>query len=201
MSKVLFSVQGRPVTQNDDGSVSWTGQLTVDGDGSPHCYAPANSGLPALDYLGNAGHPGNWWGIATDSHGQPYIQGKNDPAPGYYVSTTSLKNKQFNNGDPRREINSEVVPFVVVPGPLIRAVKPIVMGCKARVTDTKTGLYVAAVVADAGPATHLGEASIAVARALNIPTSPKNGGCDSYRFRYEIWPGVAADGYQLQSSV
>jgi len=200
MSKVLFSVHGRPVTLNDDASVSFTGQLTIDADGSPRAYAPLESGLPALDYLGNAGYPGNWWGIATDSHGTPYIQGPKDIAPGYYVSTTSLKIKGFNNGDPRREVNSELVPFIVVPSPLIQAVKPVVLGCKAKVTDTKTGLYVACVVADVGPATHLGEASIATAKALNIPSNPKNGGCEQYRFTYQLWPGVAADGFTLQPS-
>lgn len=37
----------------------------------------------------NAGRPDNWWGIVT-RHGEPVIQGANDPAPGCYVSTTSL---------------------------------------------------------------------------------------------------------------
>lgn len=196
---ILFSVKERSV--NWDGScASFVGQLTIDADGSPHAYAPLKSGLPALDYLGNAGYPGNWWGIAVNSHGVPYIQTKSDPAPGFYVSTTSLKIKGFNNGDPRREVNSELVPFIVVPSPLIGAVKPVVMGCKAKLTDTLTGKWVDGVVADAGPATHLGEASIAAAKALSIPSNPKNGGSEDYRFLYQLWPGIPAEGFQLQPS-
>ena len=34
--------------------------MMVDADGSPHAYAPEGSGLPALDDLSSAGHPGNW---------------------------------------------------------------------------------------------------------------------------------------------
>src|SRR5258708_1149439 len=64
--------------------------LMIDADGSPFAYAPADSGLPALDYLGNAGHPGRWYGIACDKKGVPYVQTVGDPAPGYYVSTTAL---------------------------------------------------------------------------------------------------------------
>src|SRR5258708_2675267 len=81
--------------------------LAVDADGSPHAYAPSGSGLQGLDYLANAGHSGNWWGIATDSHGMPYIQGPNTPAPGYYVSTTALEDGSKAVNDPARYVNSE----------------------------------------------------------------------------------------------
>ena len=58
---------------NDDGSYSFTAGLSVDADGSPHAYnQPPNKGL---DYIENAGHRGNWWGLACNHNGDPYVQG------------------------------------------------------------------------------------------------------------------------------
>ena len=82
--KTLFEVRDAPVVQNNDGSVTYTGEFTNDADGDPRAYHPKGS-PPGLDYLANAGHPGNWWALATDNgkpNGRPIIQGPNDPAPG-----------------------------------------------------------------------------------------------------------------------
>jgi len=197
-----MSVDGENVYLNEDGSVSFLGELTVDGDGSPRCYGPP--GTKPLDFLANAGNPGNWWGIATDSKGIPIIQGKDDPYPGYYVSTTALKNKGFKHGDPRREIDSEKVPFIVVPSPLIKKVRGVVLGSQAKIIDTRTGKFVMAVVADIGPAKHLGEASIAAAVALGLSGNPKSGGSSKKAFEYIFWPGTPAQvngiTYPLQPS-
>lgn len=200
MLKIVAYVGADPIYIDDNGNVHFMGEMKIDGDGSPRNYAPVGSGLKPLDYLANAGSPGNWWGIATDSSGKPFIQGKDNPYPGYYVSTTALKNPGFKHGDPRREVDSETVPFIVVPPQIIKGVKPIVLGCKARITDTKTGKQVYAVVADVGPKAHLGEASIAAANALEIPSDPKRGGSSQKRFLYELWPGEAAEGFKLQPS-
>lgn len=197
-----MTVDGDAVTEMEDGRVSFLGELTVDGDGSPRCYGPP--GTKPLDYLANAGGVGNWWGIATNSKGIPIIQGKDDPYPGYYVSTTALKNPRFKHGDPRREIDSEKVPFIVVPSPLVKKVKGVVLGSQARITNTQTGNSVMAVVADIGPAKHLGEASIAAAVALGLSGNPKSGGSSKKIFRYELWPGTPAEvngvTYPLQPS-
>lgn len=184
--KEIYNVKGTPVYLHDDGHVSFMAGLTVDADGSPRAYGPDGKGL---DYLANAGHPGNWWGIATDAKGQPYIQGPHDPAPGYYVSTTSLRNAGYPPSDPRAYQDSEKVPFIVIPSPLKLKLVPRVLGCKARITDTKTGAIVNAIVGDLGPSDHLGEASIAAANALGINSDPKHGGCSEPRFLYEFWSG------------
>ena len=55
----------------NDGSFYWTGGIEVDADGAPDAYNPSNTGI---DYLANAGSPGDWWGISTDSSGTPYVQ-------------------------------------------------------------------------------------------------------------------------------
>lgn len=167
----------------ENGVITFVDGFHVDADGSPRAYGPA--GTKPLDYLANAGTPGNWWGIATDKQGVPYIQGKDDPYPGYYVSTTSLTNPGYAVSDPRRYINSETVPFIVLP-PAYKnwGVK---MGAKCRVTNLTNGKSSEAVFADVGPATKIGEGSIALAEALGIPSNPKKGGTDKKIIRYEVF--------------
>jgi len=195
---VLFRVRGEPVIRHPDGSVEFRGEATIDADGSPHAYHPQGS-PPGLDYLANAGHTGNWWGLACDVNGKPIVQGAGDPAPGFFVSTTSYLVPGFAHGDPRRYLDSERVPFIVVPSPLIRAVPEVVIGCKAMIVDTLNGHSFDVVAGDIGPATHLGEMSIFAANGLSIPSNPKTGGnSQPRRFRYLLWPGVAAPGFRLQ---
>lgn len=184
--KTLYSVKGMPVTLHDDGRVSFMGGLMVDADGSSRAYGPDGKGL---DYLANAGHPGNWWGVAT-VNGVPVIQGPHDPAPGFYVSTTALRNAGYPPTDPRAYQDSELISFIVIPSVLRNLVAPRVLGCKARVTDTKTGKMVDGIVADLGPDDKMGEASIATATLLGVNPDPKHGGISEPRFLYEFWPGV-----------
>lgn len=195
MSRVLFRVRGEPVMLHDDGSVSFVAGMSIDADGGRRTYAPAGSGLPALDYLANAGEPGNWYGLVCDTDGKPII------APsGYYVSPTTYRRREFPRTDPRAYLDPETEFFVVFPRQLRMAVKPVVLGCRCVVTDLKSGREKMCVAGDAGPATHLGEASIAVAEFFGVPSSPKHGGTDERRFRYTFYPGNAADGYELQAA-
>lgn len=195
MKSILCTVNGKPIVQNDDGSVTFWGEACVDADGSPRAYGPYGQGL---DHLENAGHSGNWWGIVTDSEGYPLLQGASDPSPGYYISTTSLQRREFHITDPRRYVNSEEVPFIVVPAPVARAARGVVLGCRAEITHADTGKVISAVVADLGPASHLGEMSIAAARALGLNPDPKTGGSSNRDFKYTFWPGIPAEGFNLQ---
>ena len=195
--KTLFEVGSSPVVLNDDGSVFFVGEFAIDADGCPQCYHPHGS-PPGLDYLANAGHPGNWWGIATGANGKPFIQGPRDPAPGFYVSTTAYKVPGIPGGDPRCYLDSSAVSFIVVPHQLVPAVGPIVLGCKAMVIDPETGLSIPAVVGDIGPGNHLGEGSMAAGAGLRLPTSPKTGGSSDKRFKFLLWPGIPADGFTLE---
>lgn len=194
-SKVIMRVRGQPVNLSEDGTVNFIGGMSIDCDGSPHAYAPL--GIKALDYLANAGHPGNWWGIVTFG-GDPVIQTGGMPAPGFYVSTTSYERGEFRRSDPRRYLDSEKERFIVIPGPIRMKVGPVILGALATVTNTETGQSVDAVVGDIGPATHLGEASMAVAEALGVNPDPKTGGEDKSIFVYRIFPGTPAPGYKLQ---
>lgn len=196
-----------PVSEpNDDNSYSFTAGVTCDADGSPHAYNQPPS--PGLDYLANAGNEKDgWWALACNAHGAPYVQGSDGPqaAPmyddtceGYYVSTTSYQRSEFPKNDPRRYVNSEIEPFIVLPKHWRHEIPGVVLGCRATVTDTRSGLEVEAVVADFGPKGHIGEASMAVCRALGLSDNPKNGGSESPHYRYTFFPGEAAPGYELQ---
>jgi hypothetical protein len=201
MSEVLLKIGGEPVYIEHAGEhVWWTGEMTIDADGSPRAYGP--SGTEPLDYLGNAGYPGNWWGIATDtqqSDGNPIIQGGRDPWPGYYVSTTAYVVPGYYYSDPRHYLDSEKICFSVIPGNVRKATVGICKGCKARITDNNTGKVLECVIGDIGPSDHMGEASMAAAEFFGIDPNPKNGGSsDESRFKYECWPGIAAEGYVLQ---
>jgi Fungal chitosanase of glycosyl hydrolase group 75 len=200
MSEVLLKIGGVPVYVDEDEHLSWTGEFTVDGDGSPRCYGP--EGTQPLDYLGNAGYPGNWWGVAThnqQSSGYPIVQGGQNPCPGYYVSTTAYVVAGYYYSDPRHYLDSEKVLFAVIPGNVRKAVAGICKGCKAKVTDKKTEKSVECVIGDIGPTDHMGEGSMALAEFFGLDSSPKHGGSsDTKRFLYECWPGVAAKGYVLQ---
>lgn len=191
--RVLMRVRGVPIYW-DGTKIEFTAGFTVDGDGSPHCYHPSGS-PPGLDYLANAGRPGRWWGIATHNgkpDGRPVIQGANDPAPGFYVSTTSLMRKGYSHRNPKAYIDAETTPYIVIPRQLNEMIKPIVLGCQATAINEDNGRTVGAVVADEGPADHLGEGSIATAKALRIPSSPKNGGTERRVIAVTLWPGVPA---------
>ena len=187
-------------SQNSDGSYTTRrAGMMIDGDGangqtSLPVYAPR--GMKCLDALANAGGPGNWYGVVTDTgkaNGRTVLQKEGHPAPGAYVSATSYEHAGFSRADPARYVDSNAVPFIVVPSHWRAEAQGVVLGCRATVQDTRTGQLIEAVVADFGPRAKLGEASIAVARLAGVPSSPKNGGTADLRFIYQFWPGVAAE--------
>lgn len=172
-------MDGSPIIQKGN-VISFTAGFQVDADGSPRAYHPAGS-PPGLDYLANAGHDGNWWGLATYSSGQPIVQGEADSAPGFYVSTTALQNPKYGIADPRRYTNSETVSFIVLPSNFPAKVP---LGAKCAVTFM--GNRALAIYADIGPRFQLGEGSIALAKYLGINSDPKRGGTEE-KMLYEVY--------------
>jgi len=173
---------------DDDSAFFYESGLMIDADGAYHAYHPDNRS--GLDYLGNAGRPGNWWALVTDNgeaDGDPVVQTDGDPAPGFYVSTTSLEDPNCDQKDPRRYVNAEAVNFIVLPGRLGLGAK---LGDFAVVIRPATGAYDYAVYADVGPANKIGEGSIALAAALGVPSSPKSGGV-GHGIVYIIFSGSA----------
>jgi hypothetical protein len=182
-------VLGAPTT------VEFEAGFAVDADGSPRAYHPDDTGT---DRLAHAGEPGNWWALATDDGtpaGAPIVQGPGDPAPGYFVSTTSLVDPAYARTDPRRYVDGESVPYVALPERFIEE-----LGCTPGdlAFVERTGLdgtqhRAAAIFADvAGPRAPLGEGSIALAGRLGIETSPRTGGTYRPTVRYVLFCGSAA---------
>ena len=154
-----------------------TSGLMIDADGSPHAYHQDNS--KALDWLANAGKTGNWWALVTDNRkkdGNPVIQSSTDPAPGYYVSTTSLQDNSKSAENPERYINSETIPYIVLPSKFSKDFK---LGDIALVVNKKNNKRCFAIFADTGPANKIGEGSIFLAEQLGIKSNPKKGGTDA----------------------
>jgi Fungal chitosanase of glycosyl hydrolase group 75 len=174
-------------TLNDDQSAFfYEAGMMIDADGGYHAYNPDNKS--GLDYLGNAGKPGNWWALVTDNgkpSGNPVLQGTSDPAPGFYVSTTSLEDTSVDRLDPRRYVDAETINYLVLPGRLNLGAQ---LGDFGVVIRPNQNDYDYAVYADVGPAAKIGEASIALAQALGIPSSAKTGGT-AHGIIYIVFPG------------
>jgi len=161
--------------------------MAVDADGAYKAYHPNDS--MALDSLEHAGHPGNWWALATDTgspSGRPVRQGQNDPAPGFYVSMTSLFDANIiDERNPRRFVDAETVPYVVLPSEGFKHAK---LGDFAIVLNLRNGKVAGAIIADeSAPDLPMGEGSIALARFLGIDPDPRSGGVEK-GIAYVIFP-------------
>ncbi len=158
--------------------------MTIDADGAPNAYHPDNSGL---DDLANAGSPGNWEGLAKDADGEPFIQGPNDPFPGYYVSATALADRSKAVNDPTRYVDASRIPFVVLPGVMARQLGARV-GDFAVVFNQRNGKISYAIFGDVGPYDRIGEGSVALAENLGIRSDARNGGARR-GIVYLVFPG------------
>jgi hypothetical protein len=158
--------------------------MTIDADGAPNAYHPDNSGL---DDLANAGTPGRWEGLAKDADGEPFIQGPDDPFPGYYVSATALADRSKPVNDPTRYVDASKIPFVVLPGGMARQLgaRP---GDFAAVFNQRNAKSSFAIFGDVGPYDRIGEGSMALAENLGIRSDARNGGARR-GILYLVFPG------------
>lgn len=161
---VVFHVPG-------EDAIFYTAHMEIDADGAPNAYHPNRHNHAALDFLDNAGHPGNWYGLAKDAHGNPYIQQPGNPAkhpyPGFYVSQTPLTNPQYPDDDVRHHVDASTVPYIVLP---LRHPHGCQLGDLAAVCYAPTEDVRFAVYADKGPPWGLGESSIALAASFGFST-------------------------------
>ena len=179
VDKVLYkTIDGKSIYNVESKKVFlFTAGFMIDADGSPKAYH-ADSKI-ALDYLGNAGKPGNWWAIVTDSrksNGNPIVQSATDPAPGYYVSMTSLQDGSKKDSDPKRYVNSETIPYIAIPPKFSKDFR---LGDIALVVNKTNNKRCFAIFADTGPGNKIGEGSVYLAQQLGLKSSPKNGGAQS----------------------
>jgi uncharacterized protein YoxC len=171
--------------------IAYESGMQIDADGSPHAYHPDNkSGLAPLS---DAGGPGDWVAVITGSGGNPIIQTADDPAPGFYVSWTALQDPSRDRKDPRRYVNSETVNYITIPSGFLRDTgnpgsAQVKLGDIAVVIRPETGGQAYAIVADRGSPHRIGEGSIALAKALGIPSSARTGAV-AEGIVYVVFPG------------
>lgn len=158
---------------SDDGPVKWTSGMECDVDGAANAYAPQGSGLPALDYWGNAYSPeeSKWVGVACfDAACQhPIIQGPQDPYPGFMVAQSAMGDHAFPESDPRHWVDAYNIPYISMP-PELEQFGVGLGDFAVVVAGTMTS---AAIVADIGPHKKLAEGSFALHMALGY--NPQRG--------------------------
>jgi hypothetical protein len=171
-----------PIWQLPDGSAFFfRSGMTIDADGAPNAYNADDTGL---DYLHNAGQPGQWDGIVEDEDGEPIVQGPDDPYPGYYISCTSLVDHTKHHRDPARFVDATQIPYVALPGDLAERTGTR-LGDLVFVYNSRTDQYSFAIFADIGA---FGEGSIALAENLGVHSDAKRGGSPG-GVVYLVFPG------------
>jgi Fungal chitosanase of glycosyl hydrolase group 75 len=155
--------------------------MAIDADGAPNAYNADDTGL---DYLFNAGRPGQWDGIVQDEDGNPFVQGPDDPFPGYYISCTALFDRTKRHDDPARFVDATQIPYVALPGDLAERMGAR-LGDIVLVFSERTGKYSYAIFADIGA---LGEGSIALAENLGVGSDARRGGSRA-GISYVVFPG------------
>jgi hypothetical protein len=183
MPKTVETIGGIKIYQEDNALIYVAG-MAIDADGDEMAYGPP--GTTPLDYIGNAGSPGNWWGITTDSRGEPYVQKSYHRAPGYYVSSTSLENPAFPSCNPDRFLDSSAIPFFVLPSNFGQGVRIGDLGFAVN-TQTKDNNFM--IYGDVGPNGKIGEGSINLAHTLGLNANPKSGGTEHHIICYWLVPG------------
>lgn len=194
------------IWEEGDARVHFIADADIDADGAngqgggPVAYTATDSGT---DFLENAGMKRRADGkvvcLSENARSIVILAADNEPkvfANGMIASKTWYRHRSLPETDPAAYVDSESVPYIVVPPLIVQKTQGVVRGCRARVTFR--GRSIDGVVADRGPARKTGEISIAMARALGIPTSPRNGGRTTADVLYELWPGQAAPGFELQ---
>jgi hypothetical protein len=168
-------------------AIAFKAGMTIDADGAPKAYHQDDS--KALDALSNAGRAGKWAALVTDTgkpDGKPIVQGRGDPAPGYFVSMTALFDKNKPARSPARYVDATAIPYVALPPEAKEWGAK--LGDFAVVLNAKSGRLAFAEFADIGPPAKLGEGSVALAESVGIASSAKDGGLP-FGVIYAIFPG------------
>jgi len=195
------------ITEYDDGKVYFLADADIDADGAngqngaPAAYKVDDSGTELLANGGMKIIQGKVFCAQSWARDIVILGDDNEPKVfpgGIIASMTWYRHPGKLPNDPAAYVDSETIPYIVVPPLVIQKTAGIVRGCKARATWR--GKSVECVVADKGPSNKTGELSIAAARAIGLPSSPRNGGTEKPEVLYELWPGVAAPGYVLQAA-
>ncbi|WAK02311.1 glycoside hydrolase family 75 protein [Methylobacter sp. YRD-M1] len=213
-------------------AIAFASQMQVNTDGAPDSYHPDDIGITHICNGVSIGRGCTWkasclpefrqakaehfkgptkicfFAMATDAQGVPIIQGDADPKPGYFVSTTALHQPGENLRTPQAQLDSNTVPFAVIPGNWQTSGNPGPklgdFGVAYRRSNGKAAFFV---VGDTGPRNKLGEGSVALHQALGndpfmmrfgVRRARKNiGGRDVV---YLLFPKTAQAGQKLDTA-
>ena len=187
----------------------FSSQMQVNTDGAPDSYHPDDIGITHICNGVSVGGSCTWkancltdfnrakaegfngptkicfFAMATQQTGKPILQGPNDPKPGYFVSTTALQQSGVDKKTPQAQLDSNQIPFIVIPGNWQQSAAPgVKLGDFALVLRKSTRQISFAIVGDLGPKKKLGEGSVALHMAL---------GNDPFRMRFgkrRAWQGI-----------
>jgi hypothetical protein len=195
----LDTIQGCPIWQEEpsagkagrgffraDGDVDADG---CNGQAGKWAYMPGDKGLELLANAGYPKFPASYRSILVcGADGKPTV------INGGYVSRTAYEwSKKWPDWHPERYVDAYTVPYVCLPPSVRLRARGVVLGCMARVTNTLNDKSVVCVVADIGPASKIGEISMAAARAIGLEWNPRAGGTSARILDYEFWPDVPAE--------
>lgn len=176
------------------GALIYEAGLAIDADGGRHAYRDDDKGLDTIKNACPTDRTKLCYGILERTPGDRVKQAP--PNDAYYVSLTTLVDASKRESDPDRYVDSEQVAYVVLPlRTLARmaaaegaAAQRLRLGDLAFVRNRKNGRSAFAIFADVGPAGKIGEGSIALAEALQLPSSPRHGGA-SDGVQVVVFPG------------
>lgn len=218
----------------DPGSkaIAFASQMQVNTDGAPDSYHPDDTGITHICNGVSVGPACTWkasclpefnqakaeqfrgptkicfFAMATDANGLPLIQGNADPKPGYFVSTTALRQPGENIRTPQAQLDSNTVSFAVIPDTWQTSGKPGPrlgdFGVAYRRSNGKSAFFV---IGDTGPRNKLGEGSVALHQALgNDPFMLRFGvrrarkGIGDRDVVYLLFPKTAQAGQKLDTA-
>lgn len=176
---------------NDDGAAFYVSKMAIDADGSPNAYHPDPG--KGLDALSSAGFGKSCNVLVCKVEGQPkkgYVVTPSGPFAGFFVSMSTLNDKSKKREDHERYVSATHVPYVAIAGSVAKKLK-MEPGDLAFAVNLKNGQRSGAIFADIGTENTLGEASIALADKLKVPSSPKTGGA-GYQIFYVVFPNSNA---------
>ncbi len=217
----------------DSKAIAFASQMQVNTDGAPDSYHPDDIGITHICNGVSVGQDCTWkpkclpefnqakaegfggptkicfFAMAADAHGVPIIQGDTDPKPGYFVSTTALKQPGEHIQTQQAQLDSNTIPFAVIPGTWHRSGKPGPklgdLGVAYRRSNGKMAFFV---VGDTGPSKKLGEGSVALHHALgNDPFMMRSGvrrarkGIGGQDVVYLMFPGSAQTGQKFSTTM
>lgn len=213
-------------------AIAFAAQMQVNTDGAPDSYHPDDIGITHICNGVSVGQSCTWkarclpdfrqakaegfrgptkicfFAMATDAQGVPIIQGETDPKPGYFVSTTALKQPGENVRTPQAQLDSNTVPFAVIPSTWQSTRNPGPrLGDFGVAYRRSTGRMAFFVIGDIGPRNKLGEGSVALHQALgNDPFMMRFGvrrarkGIGGRDVLYVLFPDTAEPEQRLDAS-